>query len=83
MITRSLASRRLVRKGYVLRSVWSQLFKSWIALSNGINHYPADKYYRKKLLHYPVDSDLSKVEQPGPREYFVCEYVTVQNYSEV
>ena len=35
-----------------------QLFKGWIALFQGINHYPWDKYYQN-LLSYPVDSGLT------------------------
>ena len=36
---------------------WPQLFKSWIALSSGINHYLVDSVIGSPNT-YPLDSDL-------------------------
>ena len=46
--------------------IWPHLFKSWIALSTGINRYQQNKYYENQQ-RYQLDSVLSTFRPTGAR----------------
>ena len=73
----------------IFKTTWLQLFKRWIALSTGKNHYPLDNSIGFASV-YPLDSDLSSgqcypsFEQLGPERHLtVARPVPIPKYGQI